>query len=106
MTKKLPTRWKLAAALVAAELYDMADRAVVGWYDDYLSPLATPITELVNDLQKAGTPAAMLIREQVLEGDFDSTAEEAQAWAASPEGREAFKSFLGHRQWPKDKPKS
>jgi hypothetical protein len=103
---KLPTRWKLACALIAAGLYDMADRAVSGWYDDYLSPLDAPTMELVNDLQKAGTPAATLIREQVLEGDFDATAEEADAWAASPEGREAFKSFLGQQQpWPKP-PKS
>jgi hypothetical protein len=100
---KLPTRWKLAAALVAAELYDMADKAVSGWYDDFLSPLDMPITELVNDLQQAGTPAAMLIREQVLEGDFDSTAEEAATWADSPEGREAFKSLLdrSHGTHPK-----
>ena len=101
MTKKLPTRWKLACALIAAELYDMADRAVSGWYDDYASPLDTPTLQLVNDLQQAGTPAAMLVREQVIAGDFDATAEEAEAWAQSPEGREAFASLMGSKSWRK-----
>jgi hypothetical protein len=93
---KLPTRWRLAAALAAAGLYDMADKAVAAIYDDYLSPLDNPMTQLVNDLQKAGTPAAKLIREQVIQGEYDGTAEEAEAWAASPEGREAFASLFGH----------
>jgi hypothetical protein len=103
--KKLPTRWKLACALVAAELYDMADRAVSGWYDDYLSPLDTPIMQLVNDLQQAGTPDAMLVREQVIAGEFDATPEEANTWAKSPEGRETFASLLGSQGWP-PKPKT
>ena len=103
---KLPTRWKLASALIAAELYDMADRAVTGWYDDYLSPLDTPTMQLVDDLQQAGTPAAMLLREQVIEGDFDASIEEAEAWAKSPEAQELFASFLqGRPPWPpKDPP--
>jgi hypothetical protein len=100
----LPTRWKLGIDLISAGFTDMADRAIAGWYDDYLSPLDMPTTELVNDLQKAGTPAAMLIREQVIKGDYDATAEEAEAWAASPEGREAFESFLGSQApWPNPK---
>ena len=91
---KLPTRWKLACALIAAELYDMADRAVSGWYDDYLSPLDLPTMALVDELQQIGTPAAMLVRQQVIDGDFDATAEEADAWAASPEGQAMFAKFI------------
>ena len=83
---KLPTRWKLACALVAAELYDMADRAVTGLYDDYLSPLDTPIMTLAAELQEVGTPDAMLVRTQVINGEFDATPEEAEAWVRR-EGR-------------------
>jgi hypothetical protein len=101
----LPTRWQLAIDLVSAGLISHADKAVAGWYDDYLSPLDLPTTQLVNDLQKAGTPAAMLIREQVIKGDYDATAEEAEAWAASPEGREAFALLTGSSSWPKEPPK-
>jgi hypothetical protein len=97
---KLPTRWKLACALVAAELYDMADRAVVGWYDDFLSPLDTPITQLVNDLQQAGTPAALLVREQVIAGDFDATAEEADTSRPSGVQTQAMRALIGSQAWP------
>jgi hypothetical protein len=88
---KLPTRWKLAAALIAAGLYDMADKAVSGYYDDFMSPLDAPIFALVADLKKIGTPDALLVAEQAIEGDFDGTAAEGEAWAASPEGVAAFK---------------
>jgi len=91
---KLPTRWKLASALIAAELYDMADRAVSGYYDDFLSPLDTPCLALVSELAAIDTPAANLICEQAKAGDFDSTTEESEAWALSPEGQAAFATLL------------
>ena len=91
---KLPTRWKLAAALIAAGLYDMADKAVSGYWDDFLSPLDFPISALVAELEKIGTPDALLVAEQAKEGDFDATIEEGDAWAASPDGAQAFKKLL------------
>lgn len=92
---KLPTRWKLACALVAAELYDMADKAVTGYYDDFLSPLDMPLMTLVRDLEAIGTPDALFVARQAKEGEFDATPEEADMWAASPEGLTVFKDFLG-----------
>jgi hypothetical protein len=90
----LPTRWKLACALIAAELYDMADRAVVGYYDDYLSPLDAPISALVAELAEVGTPAALLVRGYAMAGDFDATEDEAIAWAQTPEGQKTFAAFM------------
>jgi len=87
MTQRLPTRWKLASALIAAGLYDMAERAVLGLYDDYLSPYDLPITILAHELQRIGTPEALLIRRQAMAGEFDATAEEGALWAQSPEGQ-------------------
>jgi len=89
-----PTRWKLASALIAAGLYDLADRAVSGWYDDFLSPLALPAMTLAAELERIGTPEALYVRGQVIAGEFDATEAEANAWAASPEGRKAFAQLL------------
>lgn len=80
----------LAAALTEAGLTDMAAKAATGYYHDYLSPLALPTVALVEDLFKAGTPAAKALRERVINGDFDASEEEGEAWANSPEGQKAF----------------
>jgi hypothetical protein len=90
----LPTRWKLASALVAAGLYDMADKAVVGFYDDFLSPVDLPISMLVFDLREVGTPEALLIAEDAKNGLYDATEAEADSWVNSPDGRETFANFL------------
>jgi hypothetical protein len=84
------TKDKLAAALTEIGLTKMAGRAAKGYYDDFLSSLATPTIQLVNDLAKAGTPAAMALRQRVMDGDFDASREESEAWAASPEGQETM----------------
>jgi hypothetical protein len=84
------TKDKLAAALTEVGLAEMAAQAATGYYHDYLSPLATPTLQLVNDLGKVGTPAAAALRGRVMEGDCDASAEEGEEWAASAEGQEAF----------------
>ena len=88
---------KLADALRALGLHDMAEQAATGWYHDFLSPLAMPEMQLVRDLTAAmnavepdaGQPIAKL-RKRVIEGDFDATEEESDEWAKSAEGQSAF----------------
>lgn len=85
------TKDMLAAALREAGLSEMmVDRASRGYYHDFMSPLDTPTLMLCEELAKADTPAALALRRRVVNGDFDSTKEEADDWAKSPEGQEAF----------------
>lgn len=78
----------------------MADEAMKGRYHDYLSDLAFPELQLLQDLEAAmalerekhiGKHLCLrAIRERHLNGEFDATAEESDAWAESDDGREAF----------------
>jgi hypothetical protein len=52
-------------------------KALDGAYDDYESLSATPIRDLVRDLTLAGFHA---LREQAMQGAYDGTREEADAW--------------------------
>lgn len=62
---------KLTYALIAAGLYDLAERASTGEFGDFTGPHATPKIILVGELDKIGTPEAKLVRDQVVHGDFD-----------------------------------
>jgi hypothetical protein len=73
----------LAAELAKAGLPEMAAKAATGYYHDFLSPLDLPSLQLVADLESAGTPEALGLLARHLEGEFDATREEANAWAAS-----------------------
>lgn len=85
----------LAAALEEASLPEMAAKAREGYYHDFLSPLDTPCIQLAEDLAKVGTQAALALRARhLLDGEFDATQEETDAWAASPDGQEAFNQLL------------
>ena len=58
----------------------MTDRiglAREGYYDDFKTPLATPLVTLYTDLMAAGHPA---MAQRVVDGDFDSSREEAEEW--------------------------
>jgi hypothetical protein len=100
------TTAKLAAALaeVPGMPRDMIARAVDGYYHDYLSPLTFPEMQLVSDLKllarqpttgpKARANLAVLAQ-RVADGDFDASKEEADEWAASSEGQEAFRELAG-----------
>jgi hypothetical protein len=104
MSEGQHTTVKLAQALSAIPGVprEMIQRAVDGYYHDYLSPLAFPEMQLVADLRElASAPATPrdsrpLLREmsqRVIDGEFDATKEESDAWAASPEGQETFRQL-------------
>lgn len=88
----IPTTEKLALALTQARAPQwMIDKSRAGYYDDFKSPIATPIVQLYHDCLAAGLgDLAMRARN----GDFDSTDEEADEWAKSPEGQETFRKLL------------
>jgi hypothetical protein len=102
--------WKLVAALKAvpepgAVSAELIKRAEAGHYHDYLSPLALPELALVSELgalanhpSRAGLPsrrALMAIRQRVIDGEFDASKAESDAWARSPDGRAAMRALLG-----------
>lgn len=90
----MTTREKLAAAireLATQERHErLAKKAEEGYYDDFLSPLAMPITQLVKDATQMGLHS---IAERAKVGEFDATPEESRAWLASPEGQTLLEEF-------------
>ncbi len=96
--ERTPTTIKLARALITAEAPDeMIGKAVTGYYDDFKSQQADNIVALVEDARNAGLSDIM---ERAINGEFDSTREESEAWARSPEGQQV----LGELLKGKDKP--
>lgn len=77
---------RLAAELNKAGLGDMAIRAASGYYHDFLSYLDTPCIQLAADLAEVGTPEALALRDRHINGEFDATKEESDAWFNGPEG--------------------
>jgi hypothetical protein len=89
----IPTTERLARALEAAGAPQvMINRARGSFYDDFKSDLATPIVQLVQDVRKAGLEG---IAKRAIDGEFDATKEESDAWAESPEGQELMQQFMG-----------
>lgn len=81
----MSTKEKLVAALREAKApEDMISRATQGYYDDFESPIAGNIVQLVTDARAAGLRD---IADRARKGDFDGTVAESEAWAARPEGR-------------------
>jgi hypothetical protein len=74
----IPTSERLAQALHAHGLFNMEAKARDGFYDDYKSPLATPIVQLVRDLQAQGQHD---LAKRAMNGEFDASREEAEDWA-------------------------
>lgn len=87
----------LAAELRKAGLNEMADKAATGHYHDFLSPLNFPDLQLAVDLATAGTPAALALRARHLNGEFDATTEESEAWAASADGQDAMAKLIADK---------
>lgn len=85
-----PTKHRLARVLREAGLESMAVAAEAGYYDDYESESALPITNLVHDLRVAGRED---LARRAMRGEWDGTPEEGQAWFER-EGREFLE---GHR---------
>lgn len=72
------TKDKLTKALLdAGAPATMIQRAEGGYYDDYESPLATPLQALVLDATAAGLSD---IAQRTMDGEFDGTMEEGEVW--------------------------
>ena len=90
------TKDKLADALMAVGLMDMSLRARGGYYHDFLSPLAMPETQLINDLAReavknpSNAKAINDLRTRVINGDFDATTDESDDWAKSEDGQDTL----------------
>jgi hypothetical protein len=98
----------LAQELRAAGLNKMADKAATGWYHDFISPLALPETQLLIDLQEqlelrmaaqvqdlnVDVAAVQKLIDRHMEGEFDASREESDAWAASEDGQAAFQELV------------
>lgn len=69
----------------------MVSLAAEAHYDDFLSPLATPCLQLLADAREAGLTN---IVEWHMQGVFDATKAESDAWAAGPEGQAAFRDLI------------
>jgi hypothetical protein len=98
------TTAKLAKALsgIPGVPREMIQRAVDGYYHDYLSPLALPEVQLVSDLRDLASrpatprdsrPLLKALAQAVIDGEHDATKEESDAWAASPDGQETFRQL-------------
>ena len=89
----------LADALRKVGLDEMADKAATGFYHDFLSPLDLPEMALITALGAAATQhpakaaAIEMLRQRVINGDFDASDEESEEWAASQDGQDAFRSL-------------
>jgi hypothetical protein len=73
-----------------------------GYYDDFRSPLAMPLAQLVADLGVLARSRDVTaearekitgLAERVKAGEFDGTPAEADAWGRSPEGLETLADF-------------
>lgn len=87
------TSQKLADALREAGLDSLALQAERDRFHDYLSPLDTPCIALVLELDRHHTRAARELRKRVVEGEFDASKEESDAWARSAEGQAAMRKL-------------
>jgi hypothetical protein len=86
----------------------MIRRAEAGYYHDYLSPLPFPELTLVSQLaalanhpSRARGPAGLALmglRQRVIDGEFDASRAESDAWARSPEGQAAWAELLKGRR--------
>lgn len=98
------TTAKLARAMseIPAIPREMIERAIAGYYHDFLSPLDFPEIQLVADLRAVGANTSLprsarqeigRLAQRVIDGEFDASPEESAQWAASPEGRETFRAL-------------
>jgi hypothetical protein len=90
----VPSTEILVADLRAAGLTDLARRAETGEFHDFQSDHAFPMMTLMKELEAAARPTnhrqVKQLQQNVRDGKYDATKEESDAWAASPEGQDAF----------------
>ena len=100
-----PTSQILADALRSAGFTDLASRAEKDEFHDFMSPHATPELMLADLLQQESTIAyqrddgakaiaAQNIRRRLINGEFDASKAESEAWAKSQEGQEALSMLV------------
>lgn len=84
---EIHTTEKLARALEELgdpRLAGMISRARAGYYHDFLSPLALPELQLIEDLRSVGHEA---FARRVMDDEFTASTAESAAWSESEEGR-------------------
>lgn len=87
-----PSSERLAVALEAAGApAEMVQAAREDYYHDFKSPLPMPEMQLLQDARRLGLTS---IAEGVLDGEWDATKAESDAWAASPDGQATFAQLL------------
>jgi hypothetical protein len=93
----------LGQDLREAGLPALAERAEASEWNDYFSPHYFPQHELIAAL-RAEITLANVVRKtligNVVRGKYDATREEADEWAASPEGQDVFGQILHHVRRP------
>lgn len=91
MSDEVPTSERLARDLEAAGApVHLVERARAKEYDDFESPHAMPHRKLYSDLKRAGLDT---LAKDVARGRWDGSKAEADAWAASEDGRSTFAAF-------------
>lgn len=104
MSETAPSQVPLVVRLKELGLYNIAARAEQNEFHDYLTPHAMPQHVLVDALDKAAknypsiAPAILQIRRDVIDGIYDATKEESDAWAKSPEGQDVFRQLYQERK--------
>lgn len=84
----MKTKERLTLALTEAGAPEwMIKNAENGQYDDFESQHPTPISQLVTDCRANRMDA---IAQRAIEGDFDATNEESEAWFQR-EGKDLFR---------------
>ncbi len=93
---KQPTTEKLALALTNAKApQDMIEKARRGEYDEFKSDLAFPIRALVEDASRHHLHNIAL---RAMNGEFDASDEEADAWGKSAEGQATLRDLFEGKQ--------
>ena len=98
MTEHTTTKLARALTAIPGVPEEMIERARTGHYHDFLSPLDFPELDLIGDLTEIGTPPALAMRARVMDGEFDASIAESEAWVASPDGQETISRLTGVSQ--------
>jgi hypothetical protein len=87
-----PTAENLAKELEKANAPQwLIDEARANSFHDYLSDRTFPEVDLVINLRNLNMND---FAQRVIDGEFDASKEESDAWAASPEGQEIFQELV------------
>ena len=87
----MKTKERLALVLESLGRSEMAAEARTGRYDDFESDSVTPIMDLVRDLQALGHDD---VAGRAMDGEWDATKDESEAWARSEDGRNTFRKLV------------